>query len=107
MRVLFDNGTPKPIARSLTGHEITYARKVGWHEFENGKLIRIAEEAGYDVLLSTDKNIRYQQSLAGRRISLVILGNSQWPRVRLHLVRIAAAVNEATPGSYAEVEIPY
>lgn len=52
MRILFDNGAPKPIARSLTGHEITYARPIGWHELKNGDLIQKAEEAGYDVLLS-------------------------------------------------------
>jgi hypothetical protein len=55
MKILFDNGTPRPIARSLVGHEITFARRIGWHEFENGELIRQAEEAGYDVLPSTDK----------------------------------------------------
>jgi hypothetical protein len=70
-------------------------------------LIREAETAGYDVLLSTDKNIRYQQNLSGRKIALVVLGNSQWPIVRLHLDRIAAAVEAATPGSYTEVEIPF
>jgi hypothetical protein len=59
------------------------------------------------VLLSTDKNIRYQQNLSGRRIALVVLGNSQWPLVRLYLDRIAAAVNAATPGSYVVVEIPF
>jgi hypothetical protein len=59
------------------------------------------------VLLSTDKNIRYQQNLSDRKIALVILGNQQWPLVRLYLDRIAAAVNAATPGSYAEVEIPF
>jgi predicted nuclease of predicted toxin-antitoxin system len=107
MKILFDNGAPKPIARCLTGHEITYARRIGWHELENGELIQIAEEAGYEVLLSTDKNIRYQQNLSGRKIALVILGNSQWPAVRLYLDRIAAAVNACTPGSYAEVEIPF
>jgi hypothetical protein len=107
MKVLFDNGTPKPIARSLLGHEITYTRKIGWHELENGALIQRAEAAGYEVLLSTDKNIRYQQNLMGRKISLVILGNSQWPLVRLHLDKIAAAVNACTPGSYVEVEIPF
>jgi hypothetical protein len=100
MRVLFDNGTPKPIARQLAGHEITYARRIGWHELENGELIRQAEAAGYEVLLSTDKNIRYQQNLFGRKIALVVLGNSQWPVVRLHLDKIAAAVEAATPGSY-------
>jgi hypothetical protein len=107
MRVLFDNGTPKPIARCLVGHEVTYARRIGWHELENGELIQRAEELGYDVLLSTDKNIRYQQNLAGRKIALVVLGNSQWPDVQLHLDAIAEAVDACTPGSYAEVEIPF
>ena len=98
MRILFDNGTPKPIARLLTGHAVEFARRIGWHELENGDLIRKAEDAGYDLLLSTDKNIRYQQNLSGRKIALVILGNSQWPLVRFHLERIAAAVECATPG---------
>jgi hypothetical protein len=107
MRVLFDNGTPKPIARFLVGHEVTYARQIGWHELENGELIQRAEQAGYDALLSTDKNIRYQQNLTGRRIALIVLGNSQWPDVRLHLDRIAAAIDSCTAGSYIEVEIPF
>jgi len=107
MKVLFDNGTPKPISRRLIGHEVTHARQIGWHELENGELIQKAEKAGYDVLLSTDKNIRYQQNLTGRRIALVILGNSQWPLVRLHLDKIAAVVDACTPGSYREVEIPF
>jgi len=106
MKILFDNGTPKPIARCLIGHDVTYARRIGWHEMENGELIQRAEEAGYDVLLSTDKNIRYQQNLSGRKIALVILGNPQWPTVRMHLDRIAAAVDTAVPGSYIEVDIP-
>jgi hypothetical protein len=68
MKILFDNGTPKPIARSLIGHEVTFARRIGWHELENGDLIKQAEEAGYEVLLSTDKNIHYQQNLSDRKI---------------------------------------
>ena len=100
MKILFDNGTPKPIARSLAGHEITYARRIGWHELGNGELIQQAEEAAYDVLLSTDKNIRHQQNLSGRKIALVVLGSQQWPSVRLHLDKIAAAVNACTPGSF-------
>jgi len=59
------------------------------------------------LLLSTDKNIRYQQNLSSRKIALVVLANSQWPVVRLYLDRIAAAVNAATPGSYAVVDIPF
>jgi hypothetical protein len=102
MKILFDNGTPKPIAHSLSGHEIAYARRIGWHELENGELIQPAEEAGYEVLLSTGKNIRYQQNLSGRKIALVVLGNQQWPLVKLHLDKTAAAVNACTPGSYTE-----
>jgi hypothetical protein len=107
MNILFDNGVPKPISRSLIGHEVTYARQIRWHELENGELTQRAEDAGYDVLVSADKNIRYQQNLSGRKIALVILGNQQWPDVRLCLDRIAAAVNGSTPGSYIEVEIPF
>jgi hypothetical protein len=107
MKILFDNGAPNAIARSLIGHEIAFARQIGWHELENGELIERAEDAGFELLLSTDKNIRYQQNLAGRKIALVVLGNSQWPMVRLHLDRVVAAINAATPGSYVEVEIPF
>jgi hypothetical protein len=90
----------------LGGHEITRARQIGWHELENGELIQRAEEAGYDLLLSTDKNIRYQQNLSNRKIALVVLSSQQWPDVQLHLDKIAATVNAASPGSYFEVEIP-
>ena len=107
MRILFDNGTPNPIARSLVGHDVAFARQIGWHELKNGELLRQAEEAGYDVLLTSDKNIRYQQNLSDRKIAIVVLGNQQWPDVRLHLDRIAAAINAATPSSYTEVEIPH
>jgi len=72
MKILFDNGTPRPIAARLAGHEVTFARRIGWHELGNGALIRQAEEAGYEVLLSTDKSIRYQQNLTGRKIALEI-----------------------------------
>ena len=107
MRVLFDNGTPNPIARSLAGHEVAFARQIGWHELRNGELLRQAEAAGFDVFLTADRNIRYQQNLTGRKIAIVVLGNQQWPNVRLHLERIAAAVNASVPGGFVEVEIPY
>ena len=106
MKILFDNGTPRSIARVLTGHEVTRARQIGWHELGNGELIQSAEEAGYELLLSTDKNIRYQQNLTGRKIAIVVLTDQQWPNVQLHLDLIAKVVNAAVSGSYVEVEIP-
>jgi hypothetical protein len=106
MRILFDHGTPAPLRSSLTGHRITRTQDMGWDRLSNGELLTAAEQAGFELLLTTDKNIRYQQNLAGRKIALVVLGTPQWPVLRLHVQRVAAAVNAAAPGSYTEVNIP-
>jgi hypothetical protein len=81
------------------------AKDRGWDTLSNGDLLVAAERAGFDVVVTADKNMRYQQNLAGRRIALVVLGTPQWPIVKLHLEKIAAAVNAATAGSYIEVEL--
>jgi hypothetical protein len=106
MLILFDHGTPRGIARFLTGHAVTSVRQRGWDTLANGDLLAEAERAGFDVFLTADKNIQYQQNLAGRKIAVIVLSTPQWPLVRLRVEKIAAAVNAATPGSYAEVEIP-
>jgi len=106
MLVLFDHSAPAPLSSHLTGHTVTEARTRGWDTLSNGDLLAEAERAGFDVFLTADKNIRYQQNLAGRKIAVVVLSTPQWPVVRLHTAKIAAAVNAATPGSYAEVQIP-
>jgi hypothetical protein len=105
MRTLFDQGVPRGLAASLRSHDVTEARKLKWERISNGELLKLAEGAGFNLLLTTDKNVRYQQNLAARKISIVILGRSPWCLVRQHLEVIVAAVNEATPGSYAEVDI--
>ena len=107
MRILLDHGTPSGIAESLSGHDVTEAIERGWDRISNGKLLNVPEAAGFDVLLTTDKRIRYQQNLTGRKIAIVVLRNSTWRVVRLHLDRIAQTVSEATPGSYSEVDIPF
>jgi hypothetical protein len=107
MRILFDHGTPSGLGRSLAGHEVTEAIERGWERISNGELLTRAEAAGFELLLTTDKKIRYQQNLKGRKIVIVVLGNSAWRIARLHVDRIAVAVNNAIPGSYAEVEIPF
>ena len=107
MLILFDHVTPRGIAGYLPGHTVTKAKDRGWDKLTNGNLLAEAERAGFDVLLTADKNMRYQQNLTGRRIALVVLSTPQWPRVRLHPEIIAAAVNACTPGSFAEVDIPY
>ena len=106
MLVLLDQGTPVPIRRSLKAHSVRTAREQGWSTLLNGDLLRAAEEAGFEVLVTTDKNMRYQQNLAGRRIAIVVLGNGLWPLVAPMLPQVIAAVNVAKPGTYTEVEIP-
>ncbi len=107
MRILFDHGTPSGIIPSLASHEVTEAIERGWDRISNGELLTKAEAAGFELLLTTDKRIRYQQNLKGRKIAVVVLGNSAWRIVRKHLNRIVDAVNAATPGSYTEVDIPF
>jgi hypothetical protein len=107
MRILFDHGTPSGIAASLSGHEVTEATERGWDRVSNGDLLNLAEAGGFDLLLTTDKGIRYQQNLKGRKIAIVVLGNSTWRIVRVYLDRIVSVVDDATPGSYAEVDIPF
>lgn len=106
MRVLFDNGTPRGVAAALTGHIIEEARSLGWDTLRNGELLDAAEAAGFDVFVTTDRNLRYQQNLTGRRIAVVVLSAGRWRLIRNRLREIAAAIETAIPGSFAEVEIP-
>jgi hypothetical protein len=73
---------------------------------KNGDPLAAAEAADFDVLLTTDKNIRYQQDLSKRKIAIVVLGEQQWPRLRPHIRLVVEAVNAALPGSYVEVDLP-
>jgi hypothetical protein len=108
MLILFDQGTPRGLAHALRGHTVITAKARHWERLSNGDLLNATEAAAVDLLLTTDKRIRYQQNLTGRRIAIVVLtGTTKWSRVRLHLERIANVVGAATPGSYTEVVIPF
>lgn len=106
MRILLDNGTPRGIAAALQGHSVEEARARGWDTLRNGELLDAAESAGFDVFVTTDRNLRYQQNLTGRRIAIVVLNKGRWKLIRLRLSEIADAVTRAGPGSFTEVDIP-
>jgi len=106
MRVLFDHGTPAPLIQFLEGHTVTKAKDAGWGRLVNGEVLKAAETAGFEVLLTTDKNMVSQQNLKNRTIAIVVLGNSQWRIVQRYVRKVSASVNAATPGSYTEVDIP-
>lgn len=106
MRILFDNGTPRGVAIALPDHTVEEARSRGWDALGNGELLDAAEAAGFEVFLTTDRNIRHQQNLRRRNIAIVVLGKGRWRFIKKRLPAIAASVAAATPGSFAEVEIP-
>ncbi len=107
MLILFDNGTPAPLRYAFKGHAVVETFERGWDRLTDAELIAAAKAAGFELLLTTDKNLRYQQNLKGRKIAFLVLGNQQWPVLRRYVERVVAAVNAATPGSFTEVEIPF
>lgn len=107
MLILFDHSPPAPLRYALKGHVVVEAVERGWDRLVNGDLLNEAENAGFDLLVTADKNMRYQQNLATRKISIVALRNAQWPVLRRYVENAVEAVDAATPGSYVEVEVPF
>ena len=103
MKILLDNNVPAPLRRHLVGHDVTTAAKMGWEELKNGDLLDAAERDGFEVMVTGDKNLSYQQNLQGRTLALVVLPEIDWTVLRAApgmLVNIAKAVNRAEPGSF-------
>lgn len=105
MRILFDANTPAPLARFLHGHEITRADELGWHALENGALLDAAEEAGFDLLLTCDQNVRYQQNFSNRKLALVILSSNHWPTLMRVAAKIASTIDFVQTGQILNVDI--
>ena len=106
MRVLFDQGTPTAIADHLAQHTVRTTKQEGWDTLSNGELLNAAEDSGFEVLVTTDNGLAYQQNLKGRKIAIVVLTRNRWKTVQRMIRKIVAAVNGAEPGSYAVIEIP-
>ena len=105
MKILFDQGTPVPLRRHLTGHSVDTAFERGWSDLHNGDLLERAREDGYQLLITTDQNLRYQQNLADRRLAIMVLLSTSWPRIQLRVDDIQAAVNEIGPGESRDIPI--
>src|SRR5437867_11945928 len=106
MRVLFDQGTPVRIRQQLREHTIVTARGQGWSTLLNGDLLRAAEQEGFEVLLTTDTSIPYQQNLMGRKLAIVIVNGNRWSLVKKAIPQIVAAVYTAKPGTCTVVDVP-
>ncbi len=100
MRIVFDHNVPKRLRSLLPGHAVTTSRELGWDKLKNGDLLNAAQEHGFDVMVTGDKNISYQQNLEGRKLALVILADTDWPTLKQNPAPIIAALDEAKPGSF-------
>ncbi len=105
MRILFDQGTPVPLRLFLPSHSVETVFERGWQMFENGQLLEAAEREGFETLVTTDQHLRYQQNLEERKIAIVVLLSTSWPRIRQHTEEILGAVEDAFPGAYIEIPI--
>jgi hypothetical protein len=106
VRVLLDQGAPAPLRRYLTNHNISTAAELGWGTLTNGELLERAETAGFEALVTTDQNLKYQQNLSARRISILVICTTSWRRIEMSVDAVTEALDSATPGSYSEVRIP-
>ncbi|MEK7270280.1 MAG: hypothetical protein AAB215_04970 [Planctomycetota bacterium] len=105
MNILFDQGTPVPLRHFLAHHQVATAYERGWSRLENGELLQAAETAGFQVFVSTDASLKYQQNVQGRRIAIVVLLSASWPKIQRHARAIASLVDSAKPGDYYEAPI--
>jgi hypothetical protein len=106
VKILFDQGTPVPLRRSLPEHGISTAFERGWHILQNGELLNAGEAEGFDAIITTDQNIRYQQNLPGRRLAIVVLMTTDWRLISQHIDYVAKAIAAVTPGAYVELIFP-
>jgi hypothetical protein len=107
LRILFDKNVPVGVRRFLNRHEVRTVVELNWPlQLENGELLKTAEKAGFDVMVTADQNIQYQQNLTNRRLALVVLGSNIWPIVRKHEAAIATVVEQAAPRTYHFIEMP-
>jgi hypothetical protein len=106
VRVLFDQGTPVPLREALLGHEVSTAYERGWSTLSNGELLDVAERNGFEVFVTTDSRLRYQQNLTARRIAVVCLLSTSWPRIRRIISSAVDAIDAASPGAYVEIQVP-
>ncbi|WP_346293164.1 hypothetical protein [Sphaerothrix gracilis] len=105
MKILFDQGTPVPLRRYLTSHTVDTAYERGWGKLSNGNLLTKAEQEGYELLITTDRNLRYEQNLTNCKIAIAVLMSTSWPRIKQQTVRIQAVIDAIQPGSYQEITI--
>ena len=105
MTILFDQGVPVPLRKRLSGHTVDTAFERGWSTLSNGALLAHAESEGYQLLITTDQNLRYQQNFTDRQLAIIVLLAASWPRIGQRVEHILTAIEQIEPGQYTEIPI--
>ncbi|MBL8886130.1 MAG: hypothetical protein JNK16_05675 [Phycisphaerales bacterium] len=105
MKLLFDQGTPAPLRRALAAHEVKTARDMNWDRLENGDLLR-ADEVAFDGFITTDQNLKYQQNNSGRKLAILVLSTTNWPRIQRDLTLVVEAIEKLSTGDFVELKLP-
>ena len=103
--MLFDQGTPVPLRNHFSSHHVSTAYELGWATLKNGELLAAAESNGFEVFVTTDTNLAYQQNLSNRKIAIVVLSTTSWPRIQKSVSDILRTVDAATPNYFQSVSI--
>jgi len=103
MRILFDQGTPAPLRYELPGHHVTTAHEMGWAQLNNGELL-LQAESRFDLLITTDQDLRHQQNLSGRRLAILVLPTTAWPLISQRANEVAVAVHSMKPGAFRQLQ---
>ena len=105
MKILFDQGAPVPLRRHLHPHSVDTSAERGWSTLQNGDLLDQAESESYDAFITTDTHLKHQQNLTGRKIRILVLTTTSWPRISKKTKDIRDALKNLNEGGYTEVEI--
>lgn len=106
MKIVLDESTPQKLRLLIDSrHTVVTTWFQGWSGLKNGALLAAAEETGFDLFITADQELSYQQNLTGRKIAVLVLSTNNWSVIKEQVAQIAATIEAATPGSFAFVEI--
>ena len=89
----------------MRGHTVETAFELGWSTLKNGDLLTAAE-GSFDLLITTDQKLRSQQNLAGKKLGILVLMTTSWPRIQKNVPQILEAIERIGPGAFLEVTPP-
>jgi predicted nuclease of predicted toxin-antitoxin system len=105
MRILLDENIPRGLRRILPGHDVRTVSEMGWAGIANGQLLDQAEKAGFEALVTSDRNFVFQQNLAGRTIAVVVLSTNRWATIRAQPQTVRRAIANASPGTFSSITL--